>query len=92
MTVVVMMMVVLVMPAVMMMTMMVVESRNPDPAAVVVAGAPVMMAAPYPGNVVNHNRVGNSWLHRRRCNDRRARARRRQHCRGPSDRECSQCQ
>jgi hypothetical protein len=81
------------MPMVMVM-MMTVEtmSRNPDRLAAVVAGAPVMMTALNPGNIVDHVRIDNRRLHGRRCNDRRAGARRRQHRRGRGDRHCSQSQ
>lgn len=67
-------------------------TRHPDQPAVSGAAAPVMVAAFDPPDVVDHGRIDDSRLHRRRCDDRRAGARRRQHRRGPGDRQCSQCQ
>ena len=64
------------------MMMVVTVSRDPDRPAVVVAAAPMMMAPLDPANIVDHAGIGDRRLHRRRCDDRRTRIRRRQGCSG----------
>jgi hypothetical protein len=61
-------------PVMMMVVVMVVTvPRDPDQPAVVVAAAVMMMAPPDPPDIIDHARIGDCRLHRRRCDDRRTR-------------------
>jgi hypothetical protein len=71
------MVVVVSVPVVVMMVVVMVMTP-PHQAAVAVAVAPVMMADPEPGHVVDNVAVLDGRLHRRRRDDRRARVRRHQ--------------
>jgi hypothetical protein len=72
------MMVVVSVVTVMVVMMMVVMMAPPHHAAVAVARAPVMVADPEPGHVVDHVGVPDGRLHRRRRDDSRIRVRRHQ--------------